>query len=52
MSAHPHAAPVSVGGKLFNTATMICGVLIAAIIMNRMERRRDLDMQMAYRANQ
>lgn len=28
------------------------GVLIAAIIMNRMERRRDLDMQMAYRANQ
>jgi len=28
------------------------GVLIAAIIMNRLERRRDLDMQMAYRANQ
>ena len=28
------------------------GVLIAAIVMNRMERRRDRDMQLAYRANQ
>jgi Ni/Fe-hydrogenase subunit HybB-like protein len=32
MSAHQHAAPVPVGGKLFNTATLICGVLIAAMI--------------------
>src|SRR5574343_395419 len=30
MSAHHPAAPV--GGKLFNTATLVCGVLIAAMI--------------------
>ena len=32
MSAHPHAAPAPVGGKLFNTATFICGILIAMMI--------------------
>ena len=32
MSAHQHAAPAPVGGKLFNTATVVCGVLIAAMI--------------------
>lgn len=32
MSAHPHAAPAPVGGKLLNTATIICGVLIAMMM--------------------
>ena len=32
MSAHPHAAPAPVGGKLFNTATFICGILIAMMV--------------------
>ncbi|MDP3438314.1 MAG: Ni/Fe-hydrogenase cytochrome b subunit, partial [Azonexus sp.] len=32
MSAHHHAAPEAVGGKLFNTATAICGLLIMAMI--------------------
>ena len=32
MSTHPHAAPAPVGGKLFNTATFICGILIAMMI--------------------
>lgn len=32
MSAHHHAAPAPVGGKLFNTATFVCGALIAAMI--------------------
>lgn len=38
MSAHQHAAPAPVGGKLFNTATFICGVFIAitvAILITR-----------------
>ena len=30
MSAHHPAAPV--GGKLFNTATVVCGLLIAAMV--------------------
>ena len=25
MSAHSHPAPAPVGGKLFNTATFVCG---------------------------
>ncbi|HXE37117.1 MAG TPA: Ni/Fe-hydrogenase cytochrome b subunit, partial [Azonexus sp.] len=32
MSAHQHAAPAPVGGKLFNTATFICGLFIAITI--------------------
>lgn len=32
MSAQHHAAPAPVGGKLFNTATVVCGLLIAAMI--------------------
>jgi Ni/Fe-hydrogenase subunit HybB-like protein len=32
MSAHQHAAPVPVGGKLLNTATLVCGVLVAAMV--------------------
>ena len=32
MSAHHHAAPEAVGGKLFNTATAICGLLIMAMV--------------------
>ncbi len=32
MSAHQHAAPAPVGGKLFNTATVVCGLLIAAMV--------------------
>ena len=32
MSAHHHAAPEAVGGKLFNTATFVCGLLIMAMI--------------------
>ena len=32
MSAHSHAAPAPVGGKLFNTATFICGILIAMMV--------------------
>ncbi len=32
MSAHQQAAPAPVGGKLLNTATFVCGVLIAAMI--------------------
>jgi Ni/Fe-hydrogenase subunit HybB-like protein len=32
MSAHHHAAPAPVGGKLLNAATFVCGVLIAAMI--------------------
>lgn len=38
MSAHQHAAPAPVGGKLFNTATFVCGILIAlmlAILLTR-----------------
>src|SRR6185369_13135194 len=38
MSAHQHAAPAPVGGKLFNTATFICGLFIAitvAILITR-----------------
>jgi putrescine transport system permease protein len=34
------------------TVTIVgIGVLIAGIVMNRAERRRNLDAQMAYRAN-
>lgn len=32
MSSHQHAVPVPVGGKLFNTATFVCGILIAVMI--------------------
>lgn len=32
MSAHHHPAPEAVGGKLFNTATFVCGLLIMAMI--------------------
>lgn len=32
MSAHQQAAPAPVGGKLFNTATFICGLFIAITI--------------------
>lgn len=32
MSAHHHAAPAPVGGKLLNAATFVCGVLIAAMV--------------------
>ncbi|PKO88523.1 MAG: Ni/Fe-hydrogenase cytochrome b subunit [Betaproteobacteria bacterium HGW-Betaproteobacteria-10] len=32
MSTHQHAAPAPVGGKLFNTATVVCGLLIAAML--------------------
>jgi Ni/Fe-hydrogenase subunit HybB-like protein len=32
MSAHHHAAPEAVGGKLFNTATAVCGLLIMAMV--------------------
>lgn len=32
MSSHQHAAPAPVGGKLFNTATFVCGALIAVMI--------------------
>ena len=32
MTAHQHAAPAPVGGKLFNTATVVCGLLIAAMV--------------------
>jgi Ni/Fe-hydrogenase subunit HybB-like protein len=31
MSVHSHAAPAPVGGKLFNTATFILGILIAVM---------------------
>jgi Ni/Fe-hydrogenase subunit HybB-like protein len=31
MSVHTHAAPAPVGGKLFNTATFILGILIAVM---------------------
>ena len=32
MSAHSHPAPAPVGGKLFNTATFVCGLLIMAMV--------------------
>ncbi len=32
MSSHHHAAPAPVGGRLFNTATFVCGVLIAVMV--------------------
>src|SRR5574343_54901 len=32
MSAHSHPVPAPVGGKLFNTATFVCGLLIMAMI--------------------
>ncbi|WP_265946985.1 Ni/Fe-hydrogenase cytochrome b subunit [Dechloromonas sp. A34] len=32
MSSHQHAVPAPVGGKLFNTATFVCGILIAVMI--------------------
>ncbi|MDP3538417.1 MAG: Ni/Fe-hydrogenase cytochrome b subunit [Azonexus sp.] len=32
MSSHQHAVPVPVGGKLFNAATFVCGVLVAIMI--------------------
>lgn len=31
MAGHQHAAPASVGGKLLNTTTFVCGILIAAM---------------------
>ena len=32
MSSHHHATPAPVGGKLFNTATFVCGILIAVMV--------------------
>lgn len=32
MSSHHHAAPAPVGGKLFNTATFVCGILVAIMV--------------------
>ncbi len=32
MSAHSHPAPAPVGGKLFNTATFVCALLIMAMV--------------------
>lgn len=32
MSGHQHAAPAPVGGKLVNTATLVCGVLVAIML--------------------
>lgn len=32
MSAHHHAPPVPVGGKLFNTATAVCGLLVITML--------------------